>query len=115
MKSILLILSIGLLTACASKNDKLLNQFEYKVEQYENLAINNVEFGDPQLDTLYNQIDAIMNELLSSTLTDEETNRATQLSLRLQVAIDGIKESNEPTFEIDLNQILQGIENTPAE
>ncbi len=115
MRTIILICCLSLLSACASKHDKLLTQFEHKVEQYETLANDGVAYGDPQLDSLYNEIDVIMNELLSAPLSEAQTSRATQLSMRLQVAIVGIQEKNEPTFEIDLNQILQEIESNPSE
>lgn len=115
MKNIVLLLSLSLLIACASKNDKLLNQFENKVAQYEELVTSNVLYGDPQLDTVYNEIDAIMNELLSAKLTENQTSRATQLSTRLQAAVANIQYSNDPAFEIDLNQILNDIEVNNAE
>jgi len=115
MRIITLIFYFSLLTACASKQDKLLTQFELKVEQYETLAREDAQNNAPQLDTIYNEIDAIMNELLSATLTEAETVRASQLSLRLEVAILGSTQTNEPTIEIDLNQMLQGIEAENAE
>ena len=36
--------------------------------------------------------------------------RATQLSIRLQVAIAGIQEQRQQDIEIDLNEILQEIQ-----
>lgn len=110
MRNIALILSIGLFAACASKNEKLLNQFEEKVEQYETLSDNKVPYNDPQLETVYNEITDIMDQLMANDLSDEESSRATGLSLRLQVAIMTIENENDPGLEIDLNSILQQIE-----
>lgn len=115
MKNIVFILCISLLTACSGHTDKLLNQFEDKVTEYEKLADSKTPYGAPELDSLYNEVDAIMNELMSSDLNDKQMSRATELSLRLQVAIAGIQEENAPELEIDLSEILQGIEQSAQE
>ena len=108
MKNLLFIFTITLLTSCNSHSDKLLNQFEDKVTEYEKLADAKTPYGAPE-------VDAIMNELMSSDLNDKQMSRATELSLRLQVAIAGIQEENAPELEIDLNEILQGIEQSAIE
>lgn len=115
MKNLLFIFTIALLTSCNSHSDKLLNQFEDKVTEYEKLADAKTPYGAPELDSLYSEVDAIMNELMSSDLNDKQMSRATELSLRLQVAIAGIQEENAPELEIDLNEILQGIEQSAIE
>ena len=99
-----------LLVSCTSENDKLLNQFETKVEQYENMATNYNQYNAQQMDSAYNEIDGIMNQLLEAELTEADMSRATQLSIRLQVAIAGIQEQRQQDIEIDLNEILQEIQ-----
>ena len=99
-----------LLVSCTSENDKLLNQFETKVEQYENMATNYSQYNAQQMDSAYNEIDGIMNQLLEAELTEADMSRATQLSIRLQVAIAGIQEQRQQDIEIDLNEILQEIQ-----
>lgn len=111
MKKFMPIIIIVLLIAgCTSENDKLLNQFETKVEQYENMATNYNQYNAQQMDSAYNEIDGIMNQLLEAELTEADMSRATQLSIRLQVAIAGIQEQRQEDIEIDLNQILQEIQ-----
>jgi len=111
MKKIMPIIVIALLlVSCTSENDKLLNQFETKVEQYENMATNYNQYNAQQMDSAYNEIDGIMNQLLEAELTEADMSRATQLSIRLQVAIAGIQEQRQQDIEIDLNQILQEIQ-----
>jgi len=111
MKKIMPIIVIALLlVSCTSENDKLLNQFETKVEQYENMATNYNQYNAQQMDSAYNEIDVIMNQLLEAELTEADMSRATQLSIRLQVAIAGIQEQRQEDIEIDLNQILQEIQ-----
>ena len=111
MKKIMPIIVIALLlVSCTSENDKLLNQFETKVEQYENMATNYNQYNAQQMDSAYNEIDGIMNQLLEAELTEADMSRATQLSIRLQVAIAGIQEQRQQDIEIDLNEILQEIQ-----
>ena len=96
-----------LLVSCTSENDKLLNQFETKVEQYENMATNYSQYNAQQMDSAYNEIDGIMNQLLEAELTEADMSRATQLSIRLQVAIAGIQEQRQQDIEIDLNEMAK--------
>lgn len=111
MRTIILLVSITLLlTGCVNKNDKLLNQFEEKVEQYEAMSANYGEYNNTQFDSAYNEIDGIMNALLEADLNETEMTRATTLSIRLQVAIAGIQEQKQNDINIDLNQILQEIQ-----
>ena len=109
MKKFIAIGLVFLLASCTSQNDKLINQLEEKVAAYETLALDMVPMGDPRYDSVYNEIDPILNELLASELTKEEMSKATALSLRLQVAIESIQDQQEG-IQIDLNQLLQEIE-----
>lgn len=109
------LLILFLFSACKSEADKLIDSYESKVIEYEQLVDGGLEKNKSAINVLGDDISIIMDAIGNQELSAEQQSAVTGIALRFQLSLMLVQQDMTKTMDETIDSILNGLDSINIE